>query len=84
MVGETAKHSPTRRGIVDLAARMERLEAYERWRSPTVIDFETVLGKEQWKTYWQLWEAINNDLRKCQDVADDCRAMIAASLRKQS
>jgi len=81
IVGETARHSPKRRGIVDLAERMDRLEAYERWRAPTLIDFQAVLGKEQWDAYWKLWEAINVDLRKCQDVANTCRERIAESLR---
>jgi hypothetical protein len=82
MMGVTAKHSPTKRGVMDLVIRMERLEAYERWRSPIVIDFEAVLGTEQWAAYWKLWEAVNADLRKCQDVADACRKKIVESLRK--
>jgi hypothetical protein len=82
MLGTKAKHSPTARGIADVAARMERLEAFENWRTPTKIDFEAVLGKEQWDAYWKLWEAVNADLRKCQDVANACRDKVIASLQK--
>ena len=81
MLGTTAPHSPTKRGVTDVAARMVRLDEYERWRSPTIIDFEAVLGKEQWDEYWKLWEAVNADLRKCQDIANDCRAKIITSMR---
>ena len=82
IMSDSATHSPTRRGLQDVAARMARLEAYEQWRTPTKIDFEAVLGKERWDSYWKLWEAINADLRKCQDVANSCQELIVASLRK--
>lgn len=82
IVSKTATHSPTRRGVSNLPMRIQRLEAYEQWRTPTLIDFETVLGKERWEAYWNLWEAVNNDLRKCQDVADSYRRLIMDSLKK--
>jgi hypothetical protein len=81
MIGTKAKHSPTKRGVADVAERMARLEAYEVWRTPIKIDFEVVLGKEQWEAYWKLWEAVNADLRNCQDVANACREKVIASLR---
>ena len=58
ILGTTAKHSPTVRKL-DTAERIARLEAYEQWLIPTKIDFETVLGKEEWDKYWQRWEAVN-------------------------
>jgi cytochrome P450 len=81
ILSTTAPHSPTKRGVPDVSARIERLLAFERWRVPTRIDFEAVLGKQQWDAYWKLWEAINADLRKCQDVANSCRERIIASLK---
>ena len=78
----TATHSPTRRGVLDTDKRIQRLEAFEAWRLPKMIDFETVLGKDDWGHYWLLWEAVNSELKKCQDVADALRDRIALSLRK--
>lgn len=82
MLSTTAKHSPTARAKPDVAARIERLEAYERWRPPTKIDIEAIIGKEQWDAYWQLWEKVNADMRQCQDVANELRAKIANALKR--
>jgi HNH endonuclease len=84
MLSTTARHSPTARGKKDVAERVARLEAYERWRPPTRIDdFEAILGTEEWAAYWRAWEKINADLRECQKVADDLRAKIEKALPKQ-
>jgi hypothetical protein len=76
-----AKLSPTGRKIADVAVRCERLDAYERWRRPMVVDFERILGAETWASYWRMWENINIEMRKCQDVADALREQIAGSIR---
>ncbi len=78
----TARHSPTKRGVKDVADRVARLEAYEQWRTPTLIDFEAVLGKEEWDAYWKLWEAVNADMRRCQGVANSCRSKVIEWLSK--
>src|SRR5260370_172272 len=84
MVSTTARHSPSARGKKDVAERIGRLEAYERWRPPTKIhDFEAILGTEEWAAYWRAWEKINADLRECQKVADDLRAKIEKALPQQ-
>jgi hypothetical protein len=77
----TAKHSPTKRNIADLNSRIARLEAYEQWKAPTVIDFEAVLGNDAWSSYWQLWDALIAEMRKCQEVADLLREQIVAAIR---
>jgi hypothetical protein len=79
-----AKQSPTGRGLPNVADRVARLEAYERWRPPTRIDFETVLGSRDWETYWALWEKVIAELRACQTVAEGIRERIAADLRSQT
>jgi hypothetical protein len=47
MLSTTAKHSPTARRKTDVADRIQRLESYETWRSPTKIDIEAIIGKEE-------------------------------------
>ena len=76
-----AKQSPTGRKIADVAVRCDRLAAYERWRPPTVVDFEQILGAERWANYWSMWDNINVEMRKCQDVADKLRDRIAEVIR---
>jgi hypothetical protein len=82
MLSTTAKHSPTARGKPDVAERIARLETYERWRPPTKIDTEAIIGEEEWDNYWKLWEKVNADLRQCQEVANSLREKIKSSLTK--
>lgn len=71
-----AKLSPTGRGIADVVERIQRLEAYEQWRKPMQIDFVAIIGPAEWEEYWSLCEAVNNELRKAQDVAEALRKRI--------
>jgi hypothetical protein len=77
-----ARLSPTGRGLTGVADRIARLEAYEQWRSPTRVDFESVLGRDGWEHYWSLCEAVIEQLRQCQQVADTLRVKIGDSLQK--
>jgi hypothetical protein len=78
-----APRSPSGRGVADVAVRFARLEAYENWRAPTVVDFETILGSDDWRKYWDMWDAINLSLSQCQQVADALRLRVAQSLPGQ-
>jgi hypothetical protein len=80
IMSKGGRHSPTVRKL-DVRVRIEYLEAYEKWLTPKKIDFEAVLGKDQWEAYWKLWEAVNADLKKCQEVADTLRKKIAETLK---
>jgi hypothetical protein len=77
-----ARLSPTARGLANVAELVGRLEAYERWKSPTKIDFESVLGKETYEKYWSMWDKINAELRDCQVFADSLRSQVMDALRK--
>lgn len=79
----SAKLSPTGRGVPNVADRVSRLEAYERWRSPTKVDFQSILGQETWEHYWSLCEAVNEELRQNQQVADSIRARIVDELSRK-
>jgi hypothetical protein len=78
-----AKRSPTGRGIADVAQRVARLKKYEDWRRPTTVKFERILGKEDWKHYWTLWEKLNSALDEAQIVADRLRARVNSKLVKK-
>jgi len=70
MLSTTAQRSPTSRGRTDVAARMERLSRFEQWKSATKIDFEAIVGRERWDHYWSLCEAVVDELKQCQEIAD--------------
>ena len=65
--------SPTGRGLLDVAARVERLSEYEKWRSARKVDFESIVGQKEWEEYWALCEEVVIKLRQCKIVADDRR-----------
>jgi hypothetical protein len=79
-----AKHSPTGRKLFNVADRIARLDAYENWRQPTKVDFETILGREDWDKYWALWESINTSLHQCQEVADLLRMRVSDHVQSKS
>ena len=75
-----AKLSPGGRKLANIADRVARLEAYEKWRSAMKVDFEAILGRDDWEKYWSLWESINESLHQCQEVAELLRKRIAQHL----
>jgi hypothetical protein len=75
-----ARLSPTGRKVANVADRIARLETYEKWRPPTSVDFEAILGREDWEKYWAMWKAVNETLRQCQDVAELLRKRVAEHL----
>lgn len=75
-----AKHSPTGRSLLNISDRIARLDVYERWRPPTMVDFEAILGQEDWGKYWALWASLNTSLEQCQAVADALRKRVGDHL----
>jgi hypothetical protein len=78
-----AKLSPTGRGVANIPDRVARLDAFERWLSPTKVDFESIIGRDAWERYWSLCEAVIAEMRQCQQVADTLRLKIAAALPRK-
>jgi hypothetical protein len=75
-----AKLSPTGRGLPNIAERVSRLEAYERWRTPTKVDFASIIPSDSWERYWSSCEQVNEDMRRCQEVADLIRKQVLERL----
>jgi hypothetical protein len=82
--GKNAKHSPTKRQVPDLEGRIQRLEAFEKWRVPTQIDFEKSLGAAEWADYWKLWDALTAEMKSCQEAANILRKKIEQALGVQN
>ena len=68
--GAASPPSPTSRKIPMSRPELAGLEAFEKWRKPTFIDFPTIVGRIAWNNYWSLWQRINDDLKACQNVGD--------------
>lgn len=75
MLGK-AKLSPTGRGLSNIPDRISLLEAYERWRAPTRVEFDAIVAGDTWENYWSLCERVIEDMRRCQEVADSLRAQV--------
>lgn len=72
-----ASQSPTSRGVMDLQVRRERLEAYERWRQPTKVNFEAIVGREAYEKYWQELDRVIGEMERSQAMADELSTKIA-------
>lgn len=79
----SARWSPTGRGLEGVEARIETIERYEAWKSPTRVDFVAILGEERWSHYWGLCDAVNDELRAAQDEAELLKAHIAKGVKQQ-
>jgi hypothetical protein len=66
-----APQSPTSRGIQNVQARIALLEAFERWRRPTHVDFEAIVGREAYAAYWQELDRIITEMERSQALAND-------------
>lgn len=75
-IASKAPRSPATRGVADLPRKIERLEAYEKWRTPTKLDFESLVGEELWKTHWKNWGRLLALMNECQQLADGLRRTV--------
>jgi hypothetical protein len=76
----TARLCPARRNVPGLDARIERLSAFERWREPRRVDFESAAGLELWSAHWANHDKLLALMRECQAVAERVRLTVKASL----
>lgn len=76
-----AKLSPATRGIADLEARIEKIRAYERWGSPTKVNFEEIVGPELWMQHWGNWSKIHGLMKEAQVVAQRINQTVAEAQR---
>lgn len=78
----TAVRSPAKRAILDLGARVERLEAFESWRVPTKIDYVAFLGKEKWALYMEHLETATSHLAEAQKLASELLKLTSSAARQ--
>ena len=73
-----ARLSPKTRGIRYLHSRIERLEAYERWREPKRFRFEELVEERLWQRHSQNWASVIDLLKESQVLAAEIRAAVIA------
>jgi hypothetical protein len=74
----TARLSPVSRGVPDLEERINRLERFEEWAHPTVIDFKEVVGDALWERHWQNLDRLVLLMHECEETASAMRDTIRA------
>lgn len=80
-IRSTAKLSPASKGVVDLEERISKLDAYESWGNPTIVDFESIIGADTWRRHWLNWESILDSMRVAQALATEINETIARHAR---
>jgi len=78
MLGK-APQCPQSRNVAELLDRVSRLEAYEKWRAPTFVDFEAIVGSETYAEYWDELNRVITELEHSQAMADALRKTIATA-----
>jgi hypothetical protein len=78
----SAKGSPKSRSVLNLAARVARLEAYEKWKKPVKLDYVSIVGEELWIKHLSNWKALLMAMSEAQTHASNLRAKIDAHFRQ--
>lgn len=76
-ITSSAKLSPGSRKIPDLESRIARLEEFEKWRVPTKIDFEQVVGSEKWQHHMGNLQSTLDLLERHKELANEIRDIVA-------
>lgn len=71
----SARLSPGRREDPAFAGRVVCLQAFERWRCPIKIDYESLLGSDNWTGYLSTLDEVTVRLGKAQAEAAMLRAI---------
>jgi hypothetical protein len=77
---QKAQESNNQIEIKNYNARIKRLEKYENWGQITAINFEKLIDKDIWKQYWELCENLHNEMKRCQNLADQINVEIKNKL----
>ncbi|TLD72846.1 HNH endonuclease [Phragmitibacter flavus] len=79
-ITSTAKRSPLTRGVLNLDKKISHLEAYEKWREPQKVDFESLVGPSLYDQHWLNWKELLHMMDRAQQLALIVREAAAAAL----
>ncbi len=72
-----ARLSPKTRKVLDIDHRIQRLEAFELWSTPTQVHFEEVVSEELWRRHWENHASLMTMMGEAERVAALIRAEVA-------
>lgn len=77
-----AKLSPYTRGVQNLADMIDRLDAFEKWSTPTKLGFEDIVDSDMWEEHWENCERIHKLMRESQILSDKIRLQLQRHVLK--
>ncbi|MCP5088756.1 MAG: HNH endonuclease [Rhodobacteraceae bacterium] len=80
-ISSSAALSPKSREVYRLENKIRMLGRFEAWSNPTIIDFEELVGKQEWNRYWRHLEIVQKTMKEAQIVANDIRLLIQERAR---
>lgn len=80
-ITSSAKWSPKSRAVADLDKRIKRLERYEKWGKPTMLEIEKVIERTMWEKHWRNLDNFQSLMQKSQILAEEIRKALANNLR---
>lgn len=72
-----ARLSPRSHGVENIDTGAARLDAYENWGSPTLVDFEEIASVETWAQHSANWEHVQESMRNAQILANEIKQKVA-------
>jgi 5-methylcytosine-specific restriction endonuclease McrA len=72
-----AKLSPKTKGIKDIDKRIRKIEKFEEWCKPTMVDFESLVGANAWREHWENHEKVLGVMKESQKLASDINIKVA-------
>ncbi len=73
----SAPLSPMSRDIKNLEEKINRLKEYENWKDIQPINFENLIGKDNWEQHWKNWKNVLETMKESQKLAEKINGTIA-------
>ncbi len=71
-----ARLSPKSRGVPSLQDKIARLEAFEKWRRPTIVDFVAVVTPELWQKHRDNHKKVIYAMQQSQETAEQIKTIV--------
>lgn len=80
MLNPRPPQSPTHRAVEDISLRIDRLEAFERWRPRVCLPLEQLVGRDRWSRHMSYLDEVLTTLKEAEAHAAVLRQEIKAHL----
>jgi hypothetical protein len=72
--------APKNRLIFNVEQIISRLEDYEAWSKPTILNFEAIVGKDVWEQHWANCEKLHKMMQESKKLSDQIKTALAIGL----